>query len=358
MSMCRCAYIVPDSYAKNINIDEKQDLLLPEDANLWAQFEDLRPRFIHYVGDNPAIFDFIKRTQPVCLRWQPLSGLKVEVSGLNGIVLQLVLTQPLRMRCNDASFREIHLSLGDDFFIPHFSQGLPHMVIKADARTGRIPPLPALYNATHLTVNHPWNAQSQTSDVAFDCRQLLPFSRLNHLKLNGNMHAWSALTQFSLQKLEITNAPDLSDFPALTDIASLQELTVGGSETEGSKHINVLSKHKHDLVVFFQNTVDRLTWQQAGYVYQQADSHPAQNDYQLLAQSVAPIDLSDVAWDEADETDANNPSLFERMRTESVSEFFGLKSKTDEADTDEQEPSLFERMRTESVGDFFRNKRK
>ena len=46
------------------------------------------------------------------------------------------------------------------------------------------------------------------------------------------------------------------------------------------------------------------------------------------------------------------------MRTESVSEFFGLKSKTDEADTDEQEPSLFERMRTESVGDFFRNKRK
>ena len=80
MSMCRCAYIVPDSYAKNINIDEKQDLILPDDANLWAQFDDLRPRFVHYVGDNPAIFDFIKRTQPVCLRWQPLSGLKAEVS--------------------------------------------------------------------------------------------------------------------------------------------------------------------------------------------------------------------------------------------------------------------------------------
>ena len=232
------------------------------------------------------------------------------------------------------------------------------MVIKADARTGRIPPLPALYNATQLTVNHPWNAQSQTGDVAFDCRQLLPFSRLNHLKLNGNMQAWTALSQFPLHSLTITNAPDLSDFPALTDITSLQELTVGGSETEGSKHINVLSKQKQDLVVFFQNTVDRLAWQQAGYVYQQIDSHPAQNDYQLLAQSVAPIDLSDVAWDEAEGTDANNPSLFERMRTESVSEFFGLKSKTDEADTEAQEPSLFERMRTESVGDFFRNKRK
>ena len=65
-----------------------------------------------------------------------------------------------------------------------------------------------------------------------------------------------------------------------------------------------------------------------------------------------------MAWDEEENTDANNPTLFERMRTESVSEFFGLKSKADDANTDEQEPSLFERMRTESVGDFFRNKLK
>lgn len=363
MSVCRCAYVVPDSYAKNIKIDEKQDILIPEDASLWEQFRDLRPRFVHYVGSNPAIFEFVKQLQAVCLRWQPLTGMRVEVSGLKNIVLQLVLTEPLRMRCNDLSFREIHLSLGDDYFIPHFSHGLPHMVIKADARTGRIPPLPALYNATHLTVNHPWNAQSQSADVAFDCRQLLPFSHLQHLKLNGNMNMWSALCQFPLQKLEIVNAPDLSDFPALTDIPSLQELSVAGCETEGSKHINLLSKHKSDLVVFFQNPVDKQVWQQAGYVYQQGDNPTANAEYQGLAQSVAPIDLSAVAWDEIDADDANSgPSLFERMRTESVSEFFGLKSKSEDdtaatTDTDAQEPSLFERMRTESVGDFFRKRK-
>ena len=174
---------------------------------------------------------------------------------------------------------------------------------------------------------------------------------------------WSALCQFPLQKLEIVNAPDLSDFPALTDIPSLQELSVAGCETEGSKHINLLSKHKSDLVVFFQNPVDKQVWQQAGYVYQQGDNPAANAEYQGLAQSVAPIDLSAVAWDEIDADDADTgPSLFERMRTESVSEFFGLKSKSEDdtaatTDTDAQEPSLFERMRTESVGDFFRKRK-
>ena len=74
MSSCRCAYVVPASYAKNIKIDTKQDIVLPEDANLWAQFHDLRPRFVHYVGNNPAIFDFVKQTQALCLRWQPQSS--------------------------------------------------------------------------------------------------------------------------------------------------------------------------------------------------------------------------------------------------------------------------------------------
>ena len=136
MSACRCAYVVPEHYAKNIRIDENQDILIPEDANLWTQFQGLRPRFLHYVGNNPAIFDFVKQVQALCLRWQPWSGLQVAVSDLNNIVLQLVLTEPLRLRCKDASFKEIHLSLGEDYFIPHFSQGLPHMVIKAHAHTG------------------------------------------------------------------------------------------------------------------------------------------------------------------------------------------------------------------------------
>ena len=122
-------------------------------------------------------------------------------------------------------------------------------------------------------------------------------------------------------------------------------------------YFNYLSKQKQDLVVYFQHTVDRSAWQQAGYVYQ-PDKHTAQCDNPVWAQYMAPVDLSDVAWDEEENTDANNPTLFERMRTESVSEFFGLKSKADDANTDEQEPSLFERMRTESVGDFFRNKLK
>ena len=357
MSSCRCAYVVPASYAKNIKIDTKQDIVLPEDANLWAEFHDLRPRLIHYVGNNPAIFDFVKQTQALCLRWQPQSSMSIEINGLNQLILQLVLTEPLRLRCNDNSFGEIHLSLGEDFFMPHFAQGLPHMVIKADARTGRIPPLPALYGASHLSINHPWNAKSQAHDVAFDCRQLKPYAHLNHLKLNGNMQMWSALTQLPLRKLEVFNAPNLSEFPLLTDLPNLQELTVAGSETEGSKHINYLSKQKQDLVVYFQHTVDRSAWQQAGYVYQ-PDKHTTQFDNPVWAQYMAPVDLSDVAWDEEENTDANNPTLFERMRTESVSEFFGLKSKADDANTDEQEPSLFERMRTESVGDFFRNKRK
>ena len=357
MSSCRCAYVVPASYAKNIKIDTKQDIVLPEDANLWAEFHDLRPRLIHYVGNNPAIFDLVKHTQALCLRWQPQSSMSIEINGLNQLILQLVLTEPLRLRCNDHSFREIHLSLGEDFFMPHFAQGLPHMVIKADARTGRIPPLPALYGASHLSINHPWNAKSQAHDVAFDCRQLKPYAHLNHLKLNGNMQMWSALTQLPLRKLEVFNAPNLSEFPLLTDLPNLQELTVAGSETEGSKHINYLSKQKQDLVVYFQHTVDRSAWQQAGYVYQ-PDKHTAQCDNPVWAQYMAPVDLSDVAWDEEENTDANNPTLFERMRTESVSEFFGLKSKADDANTDEQEPSLFERMRTESVGDFFRNKLK
>ena len=74
---------------------------------------------------------------------------------------------------------------------------------------------------------------------------------------------------------------------------------------------------------------------------------------------MAPVDLSDVAWNEdASAADANNPTLFERMRTESVTEFFGFKSKHGDEKSEEQEPSLLERMRTESVGDFFRNKRK
>ena len=122
-------------------------------------------------------------------------------------------------------------------------------------------------------------------------------------------------------------------------------------------YFNYLSKQKQDLVVYFQHTVDRSAWQQAGYVYQ-PDKHAAQCDNPVWAQYMAPVDLSDVAWDEEENTEANNPTLFERMRTESVSEFFGLKSKADDANTDEQEPSLFERMRTESVGDFFRNKLK
>ena len=357
MSSCRCAYVVPASYAKNIKIDTKQDIVLPEDANLWAEFHDLRPRLIHYVGNNPAIFDLVKHTQALCLRWQPQSSMSIEINGLNQLILQLVLTEPLRLRCNDHSFREIHLSLGEDFFMPHFAQGLPHMVIKADARTGRIPPLPALYGASHLSINHPWNAKSQAHDVAFDCRQLKPYAHLNHLKLNGNMQMWSALTQLPLRKLEVFNAPNLSEFPLLTDLPNLQELTVAGSETEGSKHINYLSKQKQDLVVYFQYTVDRSAWQQTGYVYQ-PDKHTTQFDNPVWAQYMAPVDLSDVAWDEEENTDANNPTLFERMRTESVSEFFGLKSKADDANTDEQEPSLFERMRTESVGDFFRNKLK
>ena len=357
MSSCRCAYVVPASYAKNIKIDTEQDIVLPEDANLWAEFHDLRPRLIHYVGNNPAIFDLVKHTQALCLRWQPQSSMSIEINGLNQLILQLVLTEPLRLRCNDNSFREIHLSLGEDFFMPHFAQGLPHMVIKADARTGRIPPLPALYGASHLSINHPWNAKSQAHDVAFDCRQLKPYAHLNHLKLNGNMQMWSALTQLPLLKLEVFNAPNLSEFPLLTDLPNLQELTVAGSETEGSKHINYLSKQKQDLVVYFQDTVDRSAWQQAGYVYQ-PDKHTAQCDNPVWAQYMAPVDLSDVAWDEEEQADANNPTLFERMRTESVSEFFGLKSKADDANTDEQEPSLFERMRTESVGDFFRNKLK
>ena len=359
MSSCRCAYVVPASYAKNIKIDTKQDIVLPEDANLWPQFHDLRPRFVHYVGNNPAIFDFVKQTQALCLRWQPQSSMNIEINGLNQLILQLVLTEPLRLRCNDDSFREIHLSLGEDFFMPHFGLGLPHMVIKADARTGRIPPLPALYGASHLSINHPWNAKSQANDVAFDCRQLKPYAHLNHLKLNGNMQMWSALTQLPLRKLEVFNAPNLSEFPLLTDMPNLQELTVAGSETEGSKHINYLSKQKQDLVVYFQDTVDSSTWQQAGYIYQQHDNQTAPSVNPVWAQSMAPVDLSDVAWNEdASAADANNPTLFERMRTESVTAFFGFKSKHGDEKSEEQEPSLLERMRTESVGDFFRNKRK
>ena len=245
MSSCRCAYVVPASYAKNIKIDTKQDIVLPEDANLWAEFHDLRPRLIHYVGNNPAIFDLVKHTQALCLRWQPQSSMSIEINGLNQLILQLVLTEPLRLRCNDNSFGEIHLSLGEDFFMPHFAQGLPHMVIKADARTGRIPPLPALYGASHLSINHPWNAKSQAHDVAFDCRQLKPYAHLNHLKLNGNMQMWSALTQLPLRKLEVFNAPNLSEFPLLTDMPNLQELTVAGSETEGSKHICFLRSYQN-----------------------------------------------------------------------------------------------------------------
>ena len=173
------------------------------------------------------------------------------------------------------------------------------------------------------------------------------------------MQMWSALTQLPLRKLEVFNAPNLSEFPLLTDMPNLQELTVAGSETEGSKHINYLSKQKQDLVVYFQDTIDRSVWQQAGYVYQLHDNQTAQGENPVWAQSMAPVDLSDVAWDEeASAADANNPTLFERMRTESVTEFFGFKSKHGDEKSEEQEPSLLERMRTESVGDFFRNKRK
>ena len=171
------------------------------------------------------------------------------------------------------------------------------------------------------------------------------------------MQMWSALTQLPLHNLEIFNAPNLCGFPKLTDLPHLQELTVALSETEGSKHINVLSKQKQDLVVYFQNTVDQAAWQQAGYVYQQSDSPSQPSSPASLAHSVTTLDLSAAIWDEAPENTAG-PSLFERMRTESVTEFFGFKSKSGDEITEEQEPSLLERMRTESVGDFFRNKRK
>lgn len=365
MSRCRCLYIAPNHNAKSIKIDENQDILINTDVPNWSDYQHLQPHIIHYTGSNPDIMLLVQKLGAACLRWQPSAAVMLEVSGLKRINLQLALNEPFVLRCDDASFAEIHLAHGCDYFAPTFGQGLPHMVLKADARTGRLPPLPALHHATHLTIEHPWQAHFPTNS-GFDCRQLLPFGRLNHLVLNGHMTMWSALGQFPLHSLEIHNAPDLRDFPELTQLPALTSLTLNACEAEGGKHIHHAAKQAPDLMLYYMSTLNRHDWQQLGYDYSSSSNTPsAEYAKQLFADGVCldvQLDFSQHDGAAAATDKQANNSLLERMSTESVGEFFGFKHKNpdastpDAADTDST-PSLFERMRTESVGDFFRKRK-
>ena len=167
MSRCRCLYIAPNHNAKSIKIDENQDILINTDVPNWSDYQHLQPHIIHYTGSNPDIMLLVQKLGAACLRWQPSAAVMLEVSGLKRINLQLALNEPFVLRCDDASFAEIHLAHGCDYFAPTFGQGLPHMVLKADARTGRLPPLPALHHATHLTIEHPWQAHFVAEPAGF-----------------------------------------------------------------------------------------------------------------------------------------------------------------------------------------------
>lgn len=369
----RCIYIVPSHYAEAIQIDETKDMLIVSDHPQWQNYLPLRANFIHYIGNDQGVFEFARKVGVLSVRWQPLVALDVEVSGLNHVILHLALLAPLTLRCDDASFSEIHLTHGSEWFKPIFNEHqLPLVVLKADKQNGRIPNLPNLYHIKELHIDIVWNRHQQ---VPFDCLQLLPFLSLETLIIKGPISMSKTLTQLPLVELELHHVPDLRDFPALSLFSKLEELTLCACETLGSQDLQQQAKKLPDLMLYYMSTTDQAQWEQRGYVYDaQANAAlAAAASKHHLGDSIVDIELDQLEAAESNISVQNNAptseteieveslndatkSLFERMRTESVADFFrNNKKENNNIEPENNEPSLFERMRTESVTDFFRN---
>lgn len=355
-------FIVPHHYINNIKTTSANDVIIDADSLDWLNPPKLQAHTLHYIGNDAAIFTWVLALSAQCLRWQPTEALDVSAHGLPNIQLHLILRAPFQLSCRDQSFAAIYLKQGCDYFAPRFSSSLPPMVLSTDKHSGRLPPLPALASVTHLSINEPWLA----GRPGFDCRYLATFSQLQHLSLHGHMLMLGSLSQLShLTHLRLSSIPDLSHFNTLSDCHQLQELTLVGCETEGSKQLNLAAKKLPELMVYFNSSVDRAQWQQQGYDYSLSQNDALQTTsrpQQWLTQTMdLNLDLNDLLQNNNDlaSSKPHEPSLFERMRTEPVSEFFGFASKNDtEANTvssSEAQPSLFERMRTESVTEFFRS---
>ncbi|UOO93171.1 hypothetical protein [Vitreoscilla stercoraria] len=364
----RCIYIVPSHYAEAIQIDETKDMLIVSDNPQWQNYLPLRANFIHYIGNDHGVFEFARKVGVLSVRWQPLVALDVEVSGLNHVILHLALLAPLTLRCDDASFSEIHLTHGSEWFKPLFNEHqLPLIVLKADKHNGRIPNLPNLYHIKELHIDIVWNRHQK---IPFDCLQLLPFLSLETLIIKGPINMSKTLTQLPLVELELHHVPDLREFPALNLFSKLEELTLCACETLGSQDLQQQAKALPDLMLYYMSTTDQSQWEQRGYIYDaQANAAlAAAVSKHHLGDNIISIELdqleevaSNTTAQETSDTEMESindatKSLFERMRTESVADFFrNNKKENNITESNSNEPSLFERMRTESVTDFFRH---
>lgn len=367
----RCIYIVPSHYAEAIQIDETKDMLIVSDSPQWQNYLPLRANFIHYIGNDQGVFEFARKVNALSVRWQPLVALDLEVSGLNHVILHLALLAPLTLRCDDASFSEIHLTHGSEWFKPLFNEHhVPLMVLKADKKNGRIPNLPNLHHIKELHIDVAWSRRQQ---IPFDCLQLLPFLSLETLIIKGPISMSKTLTQLPLVELELHHIPDLREFPALSAFAKLEELTLCACETLGSQDLQQQTKQLPDLMLYYMSTTDQAQWQQRGYVYDaQANAAlTAAASQHHLGDNVISIELDQLqelennvpmqnaSMPAAEQMNDETKSLFERMRTESVADFFrnNNKKENNSSESENNEPTLFERMRTESVTDFFRHQK-
>jgi hypothetical protein len=226
----------------------KPDLVVgPDDVLDWSTFDAFPksagyhwPRVLRYQGNDIGFLAWSQRRRIEQFHWIPTTQMTVDGSAaridhltvsLRGAALTIVLPTTTSTFTAEGDLSGLQTEAAPDGACPHL-YFYPDTRPSRDAAPLGLPPLPSFGAATSVYVG------VKPLRQPFDCGSLLQFPALTVVRLLGQLTNLQALAELPhLQRLQLSDCPDLTGLPPLTAWPGLRDFDASNIDAAAGRDL-------------------------------------------------------------------------------------------------------------------------